>query len=166
MKYIILTLCLLASVSSYAQSSEFNYNEVIEMPNTPKNELYARALAWINETFVSSKAVIQSQDKEEGTIFGTAVMVLKDEPKFRSKVDYSFRIDVKDNKYRVAFKDYIYSDWYPENSRGPMPLTLEEPNTKRMTRKYWENVRTEAAEKAIQQRMSLLLSMKKETKDW
>lgn len=166
MKYIILTLCLLASVSSYAQSSDFNYNEVVEVPNTSKNELYARAMAWINEAFVSSKAVIQSQDKEEGTIYGTARFILEDRKDFKSEVNYSFRIDVKDNKFRYTFKDYTYKDEYPEHSRGPMALTMEDPDTKRMTKKYWEKTKASALPKTKNQIASLVQAMNKKTSDW
>lgn len=46
---------------------------MFEVPGQTKDQLYAKSLAWMAETFVSSKAVIEVQDKDGGKIIGNAV---------------------------------------------------------------------------------------------
>ena len=47
-----------------ASTGKISYSEVIQLPGTTKNELYARGKLWFAKTFNSAQNVIQADDKE------------------------------------------------------------------------------------------------------
>lgn len=83
------------------------YEQVIDVPDKTKSQLFSNAKVWMANTFVSSKDVIQSEDKEAGNIIGKGFTKVY----FKSMVtiernDYfTIQIDVKDNKYRYKIHD-------------------------------------------------------------
>ena len=79
MKHVLLILVFLLSANiSYAGKffgnetldSDWTYQIVEETPELSKEQIYSNTLAWFAEEFVSSKEVIQLQDKENGKIIG------------------------------------------------------------------------------------------------
>ncbi len=81
------------------------FTDVIEIPNTTKDELYTRALSYFTYNYNSGDDVVQIKDKEQGVIVGKGVY-----PKVHVgisiltttvNVTHILRIDIKDNKVRV-----------------------------------------------------------------
>ncbi len=72
----------------------------------PKKELYKKILEWMAKSYNSSKEVIQLQDEESGQIIGKGITsfvnVMVEIP-----CEYTITIDIKDNKYRLTFDNFI-----------------------------------------------------------
>lgn len=90
--------------------SEKTVIKVIETPGQSKDKIYNATRVWFSESFKSSKAVIDLEDKEQGIIIG------KGNTKFpcqgfdcMSKADwrlkFTMRVDMKDEKMRITFND-------------------------------------------------------------
>lgn len=77
--------------------------EVIRDAQMQRDQLFDSALLWLAESTVSSKAVIDLQDKSLGTIIGTASTDLKIGWGATAPMSFKLRMDFKDNKYRMTF---------------------------------------------------------------
>jgi len=80
---------------------------VIEVPAQSKDQLFARTLAWMAESFVSSKAVIELQDKENGKIIGHGRTSFSSMGLVEIPCDYTLIVDVKDEKVRLTFNNFV-----------------------------------------------------------
>jgi len=47
-----------------------HFEKIINVLNTPKDELYIKVNSWFVETFTSAESVIEFQDKEAGRVMG------------------------------------------------------------------------------------------------
>jgi Domain of unknown function (DUF4468) with TBP-like fold len=85
---------------------DLKYEKVYEIPGSTKDVIYQKSIQFLVHEFVSAKDVIQSQDKESGTILGkgnmrvTMMGVTQNKP-----LDFSIEIDCKDGKVRIAFEN-------------------------------------------------------------
>ncbi len=93
-------------------STDFSY-EFVKESTMKKDEIYEGAVLWITETFKSNKPVIDLKDKELGKIVGHGITRVdvsrRDLPLgdiggavYKPYV-VSYKIDIKDNKYRITF---------------------------------------------------------------
>lgn len=81
------------------------YTRVVAFDSMKKDEIYSRALAYFVYAYNSGKAVIQTQDKEAGTIIGKGIY-----PRVHTGMDITvtvfdtehiLRVDAKDGKARM-----------------------------------------------------------------
>ncbi len=95
-----------------AEESEKSFFFINDAPGQKKDTLFFNAKQWIAESFKSSKAVIDLEDKAEGVIVGNGVIPYPTKDcagaceliaswKYRFKV----KIDLKDNRYRMSFSE-------------------------------------------------------------
>lgn len=161
MKYILL-VCLLFPVICYSQDDGlfFELIEVVEIKDVTKDDLYDRAFEYINNTFVSSKKVIQSADRDAGTIYAKALFR-------KSEFDaiyFSMNIAVKDGKYK-----YEITDLYHEGHGGGYSnvarvekvggvLSDESPDCK-MPGKHWKKLQEYGAAEIIKMSNSFKAAM-------
>lgn len=102
------------------ETGKIHYKEVVKV-NGMQNDLYIRAQKWLHEFFRNASSAIRRLDQDNGLIEGRRVMkvVVKDK-KGREKpagsIKYTFRIELKDNKYRVRLFDFVQA------SAGSKPL--------------------------------------------
>jgi hypothetical protein len=86
------------------------YEGIVEVPGKTKTQLYASAKRFLLESFVSSKAVIESEDKEDGNISGKGINPVILKLNFLYNGNFSdemiIQIDCKDGKYRYRFYDF------------------------------------------------------------
>lgn len=86
------------------------YEGVVEVAGKTKNQLYASAKNFLLEAFVSSKAVIESEDKEDGNISGKGINPVLLKLNFMYNGNFAdemiIQIDCKDGKYRYRFYDF------------------------------------------------------------
>jgi len=101
---LLLTAC--ASMTPAAPEDQ-ELQAVIEVPGQSKDQLFARTLAWMAESFVSSKAVIELQDKENGRIIGHGRTSFSSMGLVEIPCDYTLIVDVKDEKLRLTFNNFI-----------------------------------------------------------
>jgi hypothetical protein len=100
---------------------------VIEMPGQSKDQIYAGTKGWLAQTFVSAKAVIEDDEKDEGRIIGngrvkwpcTGLACLG---QYDWLLGFTMRVDMKDDKMRVTFTNLqsivppsqgVYGGTYP-----------------------------------------------------
>ena len=90
-----------------------------------KNEIYDKSLYWMAETFVDSKAVIEVRDKENGKIIGKGIMkyfILG----VKKLVRYTMIIDIKEDKLRLTFKDYVaFYGEYNQHTTSDVTLIIK-----------------------------------------
>ena len=85
--------------------------EVIDVPNKTKDQIFEDSKIWIAQSFKSANNVIQYADKETGSIIGKGNIQYPcdgfiDCGAFgNDKVNFTIKIDSKDNKARVGISD-------------------------------------------------------------
>ena len=119
-KLFAVTLIVLISSKVYSQDTygmptdeltgKIHYQEVVKMEGT-KDELFIRAQKWLHTFFRNASSVIKRLDQENGVIEGRRQFnVITKDKKGREKpagvIKYTFRIEVKDGKYRVRLFDF------------------------------------------------------------
>jgi hypothetical protein len=106
------------------------YKEVVEVPGT-KSELYRRAQKWLHSFFRNTSSVIRLLDEEKGVVEGRRqIKVTTTDKKGRVQpagaVKYTFRIDLRDGKYRVRLFDFKMAN----NSAKPLESWFEDTDPK------------------------------------
>jgi hypothetical protein len=91
-------------IGAAAPEEQRRYEQVIDVPNLSKTEIYIKANAWFVETFNSAESVIEFQDKESGKIMGKYVFQY-DEGVYHYVVRQTISIDTRDNKARIVIND-------------------------------------------------------------
>ena len=88
-----------------------NISKVIEVNGKKQNQIFNESKMWIAESFKSANNVIQYQDEGTGSIIGKGNMKypcvgLIDCGAFgNDNINFTIRIDSKDNKARIAVSD-------------------------------------------------------------
>jgi hypothetical protein len=119
-KLFTITLIVLISSKVYSQDTygmptdeltgKIHYQEVVKMDGT-KDELFIRAQKWLHTFFRNASSVIKKLDQENGVIEGRRQFhVTTKDKKGREQeagvIKYTFRIEVRDGKYRVRLFDF------------------------------------------------------------
>lgn len=118
---IILALSLNANcqiISDFKTDSDgnINYNDVIELKDKTKDQLFLKAKSYFVDTFKSANDVIQLEDKENSIIVGrgnstihvNAGMGVSSTMLF----NYRIKIETKDNKIRYELYNLTFSNAY------------------------------------------------------
>jgi len=147
MKHILLSILLLSAAPTFAQSAKemlaeiegqyelddlgnVTYTKVFEIQGVSRDEMYSRALNYFVYRYGSGKSVIQTQDKEKGTIVGKGVYPDVHLGVGMASIKWDtwhiLRIDIKENKVRVIVtlteyeaKSGIHSSNYPVGQLVP-----------------------------------------------
>jgi hypothetical protein len=88
-----------------------NVQKVYEMPGLSQGQIYDASRQWFAESFKSANAVIQYEDKTSGSIIGKGTMKFPCMGVFQclaymtATVDFTIRVDTKENKMRVTYND-------------------------------------------------------------
>lgn len=104
-----LAIGALASVTACA-AEDLSVENIVEVPGKTKDQIFTATKTWIAQSFVSGKAVIESEDKEAGRIIGNAAITF---PCYSNsfvcfgkknwKLNFNVRLDMKDNKFRATY---------------------------------------------------------------
>jgi hypothetical protein len=110
------------------------YKNAINVKGT-KDELYNRGIEWINANFKNAAEVTRRRDAVNGEIEGIHRIQLsyKDKDGINIKtalVEYYFKLQFKDNKYRYSFTNFYVKDkskyavenWLDKTKQGYSPL--------------------------------------------
>lgn len=111
------------------------FNAVYEVPEATKEKIFTATKIWIAENFRSAKAVIEYENKEEGTLIGNGVIPypcsgLDCVAKGNWTVPFTMRVDMKDQKFKLTFTNisiarpplYANGVYYPA---GNDPIHLQ-----------------------------------------
>jgi len=85
-----------------------------------KSQLFDKIIEWMARTYNSSKDVIQMQDKNNGKIIGKGVTSFLN-IYVEIPCEYTVTIDVRDNKYRIIFENFI--GLWGQFRNNPQPVT-------------------------------------------
>lgn len=107
------TLAQQAEVPTLPMDKETNqvvYTKVMDMPATPKADLYARGMAWFSSYFKNPTEVVREKDPEVGTIMGVSRFKISNVDEKGIKTDaglvqYTVKLFCKDNKYKYDIVD-------------------------------------------------------------
>ncbi|MEA3587943.1 DUF4468 domain-containing protein [Pseudidiomarina sp. 1APP75-27a] len=99
---LVLTLTGCQATTPYTPETVTNVVEVSESQET----IYNKARQWFSEYFVSGESVIDYEDPSTGTIIGNGVATIGTDPfgLITHKINFSVRVDTKDNKFKVEYK--------------------------------------------------------------
>jgi len=113
MKKTILNILFLLSISNVYSQTERVELKIIDSLNLTRQELYLRARSFVAYNFKNSKNVIQMDDKEAGKIICKGSMTPLSKGTFgmtyKSNVDFTLTIDIKDGKYRAIISDLYHT---------------------------------------------------------
>lgn len=102
------------------------FDRVVEIKGNSKDKIYESTKMWIAENFRSAKAVLEYEDKDSGVIIGNSSMKypcsgLECLAKSDWTVSFTMRVDIKDDKFRLAFTN-LETSWPPSyDSLGAHP---------------------------------------------
>lgn len=97
--------------------------QVFEAPGYTKDQIFAATKMWIAENFKSAKAVIEYENKDEGTIIGNGIIRYPCGGAFACMakgdwtVPFTMRAESKDGRFRLTFTN-IHLAWPASYSSG------------------------------------------------
>jgi hypothetical protein len=101
---LLLAILIFSGCQTTSQSIPNQTNHiVISVEGKSSEEIYTKLRQWFSQSFVSGEAVIDYEDKKEGTIIGNAYGTYGSD--FIGIIEYymkyQIRVDVKDGRFRV-----------------------------------------------------------------
>jgi hypothetical protein len=106
---VVAVMMLLAGCAGMERSPEAGkpIEFVMDAPGKTKDQLFSSSKAWIAETFVSAKAVIDDTDKDAGRIIAKAAIKhpcgAGSYACGNEYINFTLRIDTKDGKIRTTY---------------------------------------------------------------
>ena len=167
MKKLLFGIMLMLPILCNAQTDSTNFEfSLIDTLDGTKTELFVNAKAWLAKTFVSSKSVIEMEDKDAGKIIGNGVITKRVNSTLGNQIGidiifFTVNIDTKDNKYRCILSNFTHkysqqtSTYIPgqplatsmgsafSQNRNGGPLKNEKPLCSGlvMTKKQWTKIK-------------------------
>ena len=142
-KLIILSIFLCIAVMAMAQEP-MTYSKVIQADSLDKTSIYVALRAWFSETYKSSNAVIQMDDKDAGIIIGKGTtkysyggMVYSC---YEGYVNYTVKVQIRDGRYKAEVSN-INHEVLPGNSKGCILglITTAEKHSEKGMQKGYDN---------------------------
>lgn len=85
-----------------------------ELPGVSSSDIYLRSKLWFVENFKNAGAVIQMDDENRGIIIGKGNTKIQSKGRmgstFENRMDFTLKVEVKDQKYRITVSDIGYHD--------------------------------------------------------
>lgn len=107
---LFMSLALLAGCAGMmpVATEELTFETVIEAPGQSEDQLFTATKTWIAENFRSAKAVIEYDNREEGTLIGNGVIPMPCTGlgclgMESWNVPFTMRVDTKPGKFRLTF---------------------------------------------------------------
>lgn len=93
------------------ENNKYIFYQVVTQSATPADSLYKRAVTFLKRKDVSDKIKFKAQDKEKATIYaaGSVLVAKKSMVAMHpdAGIDFTMVIEVKDNRYRYWFTDFM-----------------------------------------------------------
>lgn len=93
---------LSAGCQTPATAGDLQVEQVFDVPNFKKDAIYDQVKIWIAENFRSARQVIEHDDKASGTLIGNGTTPYSPDG-YNKKVQFTMRVDVKDNRFKLNF---------------------------------------------------------------
>ncbi|MBT6997699.1 MAG: DUF4468 domain-containing protein [Prolixibacteraceae bacterium] len=128
-------ICFSQNLEIDKESGKYTKQEVIEIENKSKDDLFNKTIEWITLNYNSADDVIQLKDKELGKIIikgnFSSSMYMK-----QGWINHTLVLDFKDNKLRYKYTDFSY---YSTGS-GEMPFEKSMMSKKKMLKETEEKI--------------------------
>jgi len=139
-KILIIILFIYSAILCYGQESIFNdkgkleYSEVINTndSNNSKELVFLKAKSWFVETYNSSKAVLEIEDKELGVLMGKPLTHLYISigmgSIFKTRMYYTIKVQVKKGRCKISIYNIYYKSYssYTNGVRIPEQISYPE----------------------------------------
>ena len=116
--YLVILYTLISFSIKAQKDSLLTYSAVVMVDSATKTQLFERARLWFADYFVSSKAVLEIIDKENGELVGRPILtcnyefkILGTKKNYPLDVNVMIRVKVKDGKYKYEVYD-LYDKTY------------------------------------------------------
>ncbi len=117
-----LNMTITVPVNSETKLVDFTGTETVD--STSQLELYSRSREWFARSFVSSKAVLEMDDKEAGKLIGKAFSKMITVGG-NTEMHFLVSVYVKDNKYKYSFSNISYEvDQYDSRTKTTKRVTF------------------------------------------
>jgi hypothetical protein len=90
-------------------TDQISFVRIVELPGTPKNQIYTGAREWFTFRYPDARKVLQMEDAENGVLIGKAARTFKD-GLLTQRMVYTIKIYVKDNKYKAEITNIYYEE--------------------------------------------------------
>lgn len=128
-------LCLSQNLAIDKESGKYTKQQVVEIENKLKDDLFNKTIEWITLNYNSADDVIQLKDKELGKIIVkgnfSSNMYMK-----KGWINHTLVLDFKDNKFRYKYTDFSY---YSTGS-GEMPFESSIMSKKKLLKTTEEKI--------------------------
>jgi hypothetical protein len=120
----IFSLTLLAGLTgcgsmTTAPPSELQYQEVNSV-DLSSGEIFDKAQEWLALTFVDSKEVIETANRETGKIIGAGKVSISPTGIVSIPVRFTITIEAKEGRYRTTYTNYVA--YYGTYRNQPTPV--------------------------------------------
>lgn len=166
MRKLFLLIGLIASLTINAQTIELPrdkenniiYTGIVIIDSVPQSELYSRAREWFTTTFLSSKDVIQMDNKEK--IIGKAALETFTKnlgvTASTGYMNYTFSVYLKDGKYKYMINNFHSDDF------GKIEDMY---NTTRPSKNYYQKIFNQAISQVNDNMEGLIISLNEAMKN-
>lgn len=108
-----------------SETNKITYKEVVES-NGSADDLYIRAIAWINTFYPNPTDVTKVRNREDGVIEGLArfkITYVDEEARTRDAglISYQIKLEFKEGRYRYTITEFNYK----QTSRFPVEKWLD-----------------------------------------
>lgn len=135
MKALLFSLLISVPSLIFAQGDTIiAYRHLVPVTGVNKDQLFQRGKSWFEEKFMSSKLVLQSENKETGELQGKGIMTFKLDVSGKpveSKVTYDVVIKVANTGYLFTVGNFVHEFVKSEFSGfGLLTTSVNNPVTK------------------------------------
>lgn len=129
----ILFVLLIVGCAGLKPVEDTTIERIVNAAGFSKEQIYDGTKIWIAQNFRSAKAVLEYENKEDGTIIGNGSIPYP-RRMVDAKVPFTMRVDIKEGKFRLTFTnlqvswDAHYSVWSGARPAGERPMNQEEFN--------------------------------------
>ena len=111
-KVMFLAVMAMLSISLISAQDNLSFNKVIQVDSTKKDIIYTGIKQWLSMNFVSSKKVIDLDDKDAGLIIVNALTDYNygklSYLAYNGYLKYTIKIQIKDNRYKVEVTNFVH----------------------------------------------------------
>lgn len=133
-KIVLAALCIVFKVAAaFAQAdslvidenNKYIYYQVVTQSASSADSLQARAITFTKKAFVATK--LKFKESEKGTIRATGGVLVSKKSSVAmhedARIDYAMVIEVKDNKYRYWFTDFVIVPYVRDRFANFVPVS-------------------------------------------
>jgi len=165
MKKVLFTiLILIGFISSQAQkmpinkeTGEIEYQEVVQLKDINKDEVYLNAKNWMLSTLKSSDNMIQLDDVEKKQLIGSGTMVLKKRSLMTGcLLNFKVIIKFKEGRYQYTINNFLH--FYNQNGVMPLRSNLKQIMTNNWGGKPMKKRKQEEIRKEVHAKIETLIN--------